>query len=100
MKLLPVFALQLVSLSCVVAQGLVNFFNNSTTLITWGLPNGLPWHPQSVYFALLTSPVGANNFTLAGVYGTIRVYQVRHPHVTVTRDPGATIISTSTPRLP
>lgn len=57
------------------AQGLVNFLNTPSTLVTYndGSGNGLSLiNNQSGYFlfALLTSPVGANTFTFTGVYGT------------------------------
>ena len=49
------------------AQGLINFFNNSSTLVSAG-PSEI--YKGSYYFALLTSPVGADTFTFVGVYGT------------------------------
>jgi hypothetical protein len=54
------------------AQGLVNFVNTPSTLVSAGPPCSVApcWSAGSYYFALLTSPVGANNFTFAGVYGT------------------------------
>jgi hypothetical protein len=58
-------------------QGLVNFFNNSATLVsaaTWATPPVAINGPAgSFYFALLTSPVGANNFTFSGFYGTNQI---------------------------
>ena len=63
------------SLSGGLGQGLINFFNNSTTLVSTGVPLGPPpavisGAPGSYYFGLLTSPVGVDLFTFAGVYGT------------------------------
>lgn len=55
------------------AQGLVNFFNNANTLVSSG-PAGsgtaTSGAANGYYFALLTSPVGANTFTYAGALGT------------------------------
>jgi hypothetical protein len=56
--------------SGVFAQGLINFFNNANTLVSVGFVGPYMWTPGSYYFALLTSPVGANTFTFANVYGT------------------------------
>jgi hypothetical protein len=54
------------------AQGLVNFFNNSTTLISMGFdPVGSAAQPY--YFGLLAAPPGTADpleFTFTGVYGT------------------------------
>lgn len=60
------------SLTGASAQGLINFFNTSSTLVTTDPPSGgtVGPHLGSYLFALLTSPVGENNFTFAGVYGT------------------------------
>jgi hypothetical protein len=56
------------------AQGLVNFFNSATTLVSSGATAGsataIPGVAGQFYFELLTSPVGANTFTAAGVLGT------------------------------
>ena len=56
------------------AQGLINFFNSATTLVSSGqttqTATAISGSPGAYYFALLTSPVGANNFTFANVYGT------------------------------
>jgi hypothetical protein len=56
------------------AQGLVNFFNNPTTLISAGTPGNLQTlaanSAGSYYFGLLTAPVGSTTFTFANVYGT------------------------------
>lgn len=56
------------------AQGLVNFNNNSTTLISVGWPSPtLPSIPETYYFGLLTAPVGTldvNSFQFSGVYAT------------------------------
>ena len=58
------------------AQGLVNFFNNSTTLISSGLPGNstaISGAVGSYYFALLTAPSGTTDpkaFTFSGAYGT------------------------------
>jgi len=54
------------------AQGLINFVNGPSTLVSLG-PNGdslISGVPGSFFFALLTSPVGANTFTFASVYAT------------------------------
>jgi len=56
------------------AQGLVNFFNNTTTLASFG-PNGAgsatTGAAGSYYFGLLTSATGAaGSFTFANVYAT------------------------------
>jgi hypothetical protein len=55
------------------SQGLINFFNNVNTLVSAG-PSGnstaISTSPESYYFGLLTSAVGANQFTFSGVYGT------------------------------
>ena len=72
MKRLAVMLCLSSSLLGASAQGLINFFNNSSTLVSAGAP-GVSFGITSVdgaFFALLTSPVGANNFTFAGVYGT------------------------------
>jgi hypothetical protein len=60
------------SLTGGLAQGLISFVNTASTLVSAGPPCSVApcWSPGSYYFALLTSPVGANNFTFAGVYGT------------------------------
>jgi len=52
------------------AQGLVNFFNTPTTLVSVNYEVIITGVPQSYYFGLLTSPVGANTFTFSGIYGT------------------------------
>jgi len=56
------------------AQGLVNFFNNANTLVSSGATTqtatAISGNPGAYYFALLTSPVGANTFTFANVLGT------------------------------
>jgi hypothetical protein len=56
------------------AQGLINFFNSATTLVSSGASAGtataISGAPGSFYFELLTSPVGANTFTAASVLGT------------------------------
>lgn len=60
-------------LTCAFAQGLIDFVNTPTTLVSQGPagPIGLGGNlPDSFYFALLTSPVGARSFTFAGIYGT------------------------------
>jgi hypothetical protein len=60
------------SLTCAPAQGLVNFYNNSSTLVSVTV-NGISLIDgarQSWFFGLLTSPVGANTFTFAGIYAT------------------------------
>jgi hypothetical protein len=58
----------LASFSNLPAQGLVNFFNNANTWVRAPGPmyDTIPYY----YFALLTSPVGAGNFTFAGVLAT------------------------------
>ena len=62
------------SLSGALGQGLINFFNNSSTLVSYG--NVPPYSvlpattAPSFYFGLLTSPFGAGNFSFAGVYAT------------------------------
>jgi hypothetical protein len=70
-KLLAAFCLCAMT-SGAFAQGLVNFFNNANTLVSASpLFNSTITGPVgSWYFALLTSPVGANAFTFTGVYGT------------------------------
>jgi hypothetical protein len=71
-KFVTVFCLG-ASLAGVSAQGLINFFNNSSAPITSGPPYSgsvIPGIPGSYFFGLLTSPVGANTFTFSGVYGT------------------------------
>jgi hypothetical protein len=73
MKLLLFFFFTLNLTTSVFGQGLINFFNNATTLYSVGNLVGLPTPPPSAnsyYFALLTSPVGANTFTFSGVYAT------------------------------
>ena len=57
------------------AQGLVNFYNTPSTLISVYNPANGTIAPAgfpvgSFEFALLTSPVGANNFSFAGIYAT------------------------------
>ena len=56
------------------AQGLINFFNSATTLVSSGTSaqtaTAISGAPGAYYFALLTSPTGANNFTFSGVSGT------------------------------
>lgn len=56
------------------AQGLINFFNSGTSLVSAGATAGtataISGAPGAYYFALLTSPVGANTFTFANVMGT------------------------------
>jgi hypothetical protein len=56
------------------AQGLINFFNNAGTLVSAGgsaqTATAISGAPGSYLFELLTSPVGANTFTAAGVLGT------------------------------
>ena len=59
------------------AQGLVNFYNTPNTLISdnhTGQPGGpyvpINWPVGAYEFVLLTSPVGANNFSFAGIYAT------------------------------
>ena len=54
-------------------QGLVNFVNDPSTLVSVGPPGVgtvMSGPPGSYYFALLTSAVGGNNFTFAGIYAT------------------------------
>jgi hypothetical protein len=56
------------------AQGLINFFNNPSTLISVG-PPGVPGvmpanNAGAYYFGLLIAPVGSTAFTFANVYGT------------------------------
>src|SRR5215472_10620696 len=70
-KVVAVFCLG-ASLTGGFAQGLVSFVNTPGTLASAGPPCSVApcWLTGSYYFALLTSPVGANNFTFAGVYGT------------------------------
>ena len=61
------------SLFVASAQGTVNFFNTSATLISseiLGMTGVINAIPGSYFFGLLTSPVGANNFTFSGIYGT------------------------------
>jgi len=51
------------------AQGLVNFFNNATTLVSAGGATAA----APLYFALYTAPLGTTSldqFTFAGLYGT------------------------------
>src|SRR5258708_7627845 len=71
-KILAVFCL-VASLSVASAQGLINFFNSPSTLVSVhenGSVQLASGPPQSYFFGLLTSPVGSNTFTFAGVYGT------------------------------
>jgi hypothetical protein len=70
-KVVAVFCLG-ASLTGGLAQGLINFINTPSTLVSAGPPCSVApcWSIGSYYFALLTSPVGANNFTFAGLYGT------------------------------
>src|SRR5262249_8295738 len=67
-RLIAVFFLS-VSVIGGSGQGLINFANNPNTLITAGSDFGLILH-GTYYFALLTSPVGANTFSFAGAYAT------------------------------
>jgi len=56
----------------VFSQGLVNFFNNATTLIS-SSGTAIQGSPGTYYFALLTAPVGTTDpalFTFSGAYGT------------------------------
>ena len=75
-KLVPLFCF-CASVAAASGQGLINFFNNATTLVSVGNVCGLNCtingSPGSFYFALLTSPAGANGFTFAGVYATNQV---------------------------
>jgi len=72
-KLAAILCLSALS-SGAFAQGLVNFFNNTTTLVSSGTSTStataISGSPGAYYFALLTSPVGANTFTFSGAYGT------------------------------
>jgi len=71
-KILVVFCF-VASLSAASAQGLINFFNSPSTLVSVyenGSVQLASGPPQSYFFGLLTSPVGANTFTFTGVYGT------------------------------
>ena len=57
------------------AQGLVNFYNTPSTLISSSQTGTPPYVPLSgpvgnYEFALLTSPIGANNFSFSGIYAT------------------------------
>jgi hypothetical protein len=56
------------------AQGLINFFNNANALVssqvTGQTATAIPATAGAFYFGLLTSTVGANNFTFANVLGT------------------------------
>lgn len=70
------------SLICGSAQGFINFFNTASTLVTTdtssgGGPVGPPLDAGAYFFGLLTSPVGANHFTFAGVYGTNQAFAGR-----------------------
>ena len=56
--------------SAVFAQGLINFFNNASTLVSVEPPGVLPQWPGTFYFALLTAPTNSTTFTFANVYGT------------------------------
>jgi hypothetical protein len=64
------------SLSTTLAQGLVNFFNNSMSLVSAWDGNGysaISGRPDSYYFALLIAPEGTTEwyrFTFSGVYAT------------------------------
>jgi hypothetical protein len=56
-----------------IAQGLVEFNNNPSTLVTFGFTNtaAISGATGSYYFGLLTSVSGApNSFTFAGIYAT------------------------------
>jgi len=72
MKLLFTLYLLIASLGNCLAQGLVNFYNTPSSLISVfsGGPFPIPGQVGSYEFALLTSPVGAFNFSFTGVYGT------------------------------
>ena len=59
-------------------QGLVNFLNSPTTLVSLLMPGdvvpvSIQWPPGSYYFGLLTGPAGTTNlsqFSFSGAYGT------------------------------
>lgn len=56
------------------AQGLINFFNSGTTLVSSGQTassaTAIPGVAGTFYFALLTAPTNSSTFTFANVYGT------------------------------
>lgn len=60
------------SLGSCCGQGLINFYNTPSTLVSVASAGIFPiGGPVGSYeFVLLTSPVGAFNFSFAGVYGT------------------------------
>lgn len=73
MKYLIILPLLAAPLTSTFAQGLINFYNTPSTLIsdrTSGpsLPISAP--VGNYFFALLTSPVGADMFSFAGIYAT------------------------------
>jgi hypothetical protein len=70
MKLLLFFFFTLNLTTSVFSQGLINFFNNANSLFTVEGYSPLPPPPGQFYFALLTSPVGANTFAFTGLYAT------------------------------
>lgn len=62
-----------------IPQGLVNFYNNSTTAVYWSswwspVPQPISGPPGSYYFGLLTAPPGPidwpQGFTFTGIYAT------------------------------
>src|SRR5437762_9804849 len=78
-ELLPIVMLIVSMTTTLLAQGLVNFANTPSTLVSaldpprYPLPGTIPLMsgaPGSFYFGLLTSPVGANQFTFSGIYAT------------------------------
>ena len=73
MKYLLALSIWAASPGCSPAQGLVNFYNNATTLISDN-PTGtfLPIDGKigNYEFALLSSPVGSDMFSFAGIYAT------------------------------
>jgi len=56
------------------AQGLINFFNTSTTLVSTsdrsGQSSAISAPPGTYYFGLLTSSIPSGTFTFSGLYAT------------------------------
>lgn len=62
------------SITSVVGQGLINFYNTPSTLVSdfngMGSEQPINNAVQTYFFVLLTSPVRADTFSFAGVYAT------------------------------
>ena len=73
MKYLIILSFLAASLTSTFAQGLINFYNTPSTLIsdrTSGPSLPISASVGNYFFALLTSPVGADTFSFAGMYAT------------------------------